>query len=286
MEERAAQRYQKEKSEFDEKMEQRAAKEAARGKKLGGKPPQPPVSGPNESDQINLTDSQSRIMPVSGGGFEQAYNAQAAVDTTSMLIVSADVTQAVNDKEQIAPLLVRIAEDQAGLGKHLHLIADCGYCSEANILACEAAGIEPLIAARTAQSWHARTIQRAYPLVGKRIAAAQNDAQTEDSSRACSLCFTQANRRTRIRHHQVRHGISSILNARYCSGAGRMEFGLHGVELETHGRIAPKMWKMGVKSGEKQPRNAKNLIYLIKSIDFVDFYAFLRLLESLSPTGC
>jgi hypothetical protein len=46
--------------------------------------------------------SNRGCMPVPGGGFEQAYNAQAAVDTTSMLIVTLGVTQASNDKEQVA----------------------------------------------------------------------------------------------------------------------------------------------------------------------------------------
>jgi transposase len=77
--ERAAQRYAKEKAEFDARMDKRAAKEKDTGKKLGGKQPTAPVAGVRDTDQINLTDEESRIMPVSGGGFEQAYNAQAAV---------------------------------------------------------------------------------------------------------------------------------------------------------------------------------------------------------------
>jgi hypothetical protein len=47
-------------------------------------------------------------MPVSGGGFEQAYNAQAAVDVDSMLVVAQLVTQAPNDKEQVVPMLKQI----------------------------------------------------------------------------------------------------------------------------------------------------------------------------------
>jgi hypothetical protein len=38
-----------------------------------------------------VTDQDSRIMPVAGGGFEQAYNAQAVVATGSLLVVSTDV---------------------------------------------------------------------------------------------------------------------------------------------------------------------------------------------------
>ena len=40
------------------------------------------IEGPQPKDQINLTDEDSRIMPVAGGGFEQCYNAQAVVATT------------------------------------------------------------------------------------------------------------------------------------------------------------------------------------------------------------
>ena len=55
--------------------------------------PQPPTEGPLPSDQINLTDENSRVMPVAGGGFEQCYNAQAAVAAGSLLVVAVDVVQ-------------------------------------------------------------------------------------------------------------------------------------------------------------------------------------------------
>ena len=61
-----------------------------------------------EKDQINLTDEDSRIMKVAGGGFEQCYNAQAAVATGSLLVVATDVVQAPNDKGQVEPMLAKI----------------------------------------------------------------------------------------------------------------------------------------------------------------------------------
>jgi hypothetical protein len=60
----------------DNLFDARAARTAARGKKPGGKPPEPPTAGPLPKDQINLTDEDSRIMPVAGGGFEIAGQAQ------------------------------------------------------------------------------------------------------------------------------------------------------------------------------------------------------------------
>ena len=143
---RAEERYQREKAEYDAKLAKRAEKEKATGKKPGGKPPTAPTPGPKDSDQINLTDEESRIMPVSGGGFEQAYNAQAAVDTESMLVFATGLTQAPNDKEQVKPMLETLAVQTPRLGKVTGLIADTGFCSETNIAAYETAGIVQLIA--------------------------------------------------------------------------------------------------------------------------------------------
>ena len=73
IEARAKERFEREQAEYEAKMATRRTKEAT-GKKPGGKPPKPPQAGPRAQDQINLTDDDSRIMKVAGGGFEQCYN--------------------------------------------------------------------------------------------------------------------------------------------------------------------------------------------------------------------
>jgi transposase len=146
IEARAKERYAWEMADHEAKLAAREAKTAATGKRPGGKPPQPPVEVPLPTDQINLTDEESRIMPVAGGGFEQCYNAQAAVAADSMLIVAQDVVQAVNDKQQIEPMLNQIDTLPDELGEVDTLLADTGYFSAANVAACTAAGIDPLIA--------------------------------------------------------------------------------------------------------------------------------------------
>jgi transposase len=143
---RAQERFEREQAAYAAKVAQREAKTKKTGKKPGGKPPKPPVAGVRPTDQINLTDEESRIMPVSGGGFEQAYNAQAAVDTGSLLVVAEAVTQATNDKEQVAPMLEQLAALPKSLGQVGQLLADTGFFSGKNVVACEKAGIEPLIA--------------------------------------------------------------------------------------------------------------------------------------------
>jgi transposase len=146
IEARARERFEREQAEHEAKLAARDAKAAATGRKPRGKPPQPPVEGPLPTDQVNLTDADSRIMPVAGGGFEQCYNAQAVVAAGSLLVVAADVVQAPNDKQQLAPMLDKFAALPADLGQPETLLADTGYFSAANVEVCGAAGIEPLIA--------------------------------------------------------------------------------------------------------------------------------------------
>jgi transposase len=83
---------------------------------------------PKEKDQRNFTDPESRIMK-KGTCFEQCYNAQAAVDKCSQIIVAAYVTQAGNDKQQLEPLVERTLA-QVGVLPDRGL-ADAGYFSEA-----------------------------------------------------------------------------------------------------------------------------------------------------------
>lgn len=146
IERRAAERHAREKAVHEPKLEERARKERETGKKPRGKQPNFPQAGPTKKDQVNLTDEQSRIMPVSGGGFEQAYNAQAGVETASKLIVSTHLTQQPNDKQELKPTLDNLAALPRKLGKVTELLADSGYFSEANVSACEGKKIIPYIA--------------------------------------------------------------------------------------------------------------------------------------------
>jgi len=146
IEARAKERFERERAEHQAKLAERAAKTEATGKKPGGRPPQPPVAGPLPSDQINLTDEASRIMPVAGGGFEQCYNAQAVVAADSLLVVAIDVVQAANDKQQLAPMVEQLKVLPEALGKVENLLADNGYFSAANVTVCTVATIAPLIA--------------------------------------------------------------------------------------------------------------------------------------------
>lgn len=166
IEARAQERYEREQEEHQAKMKAREDKAQRTGRKPGGRPPQPPVAGPDTKSQVNLTDADSRIMPVAGDGFEQAYNAQAVVASESLLVLTTDVVQAANDKEQIEPALKKLKQLPEALGSPETLLADSGYFSEANVEACVEATIAPLISPgreRHHLSWKERFAQAPPP---------------------------------------------------------------------------------------------------------------------------
>jgi transposase len=96
----------------------------------------PEEARPAAKDQHNFTDPESRIM-MGPDGFVQGYNAQAAVESTTQLIVGQTVTEAGNDKEQLLPMLEKI-EQQSGQRPD-EILADSGYCSEKNLEQLETA---------------------------------------------------------------------------------------------------------------------------------------------------
>jgi transposase len=114
-------------------VEQRAReKAAAEGKSAE----QVKKAEPDDKDQYNFTDPESRIMK-GADGFVQGYNAQAAVEPEMGLIVGQLVTQAANDKEQLKPMVEAI-EAQSGHRPEA-ILADSGYCSEENLKHLESA---------------------------------------------------------------------------------------------------------------------------------------------------
>ena len=118
-------------------LEAEAQQEAEQKGAGGGK-----ASGvPEDKAQRNFTDPESRIMPAPGGThFEQAYNAQAAVDSASQVIVAAEITDQPSDKKLAVPMMEQVKANTGGLPREMS--ADAGYFSSEAIADLTSDGIE------------------------------------------------------------------------------------------------------------------------------------------------
>lgn len=162
--EREAERHALAKAAHAERLAQRKEQQRQTGKKPKWRAPRPPTFQIDSKAQINLTDEESRIMPTADG-FVQGFNAQAGVTMESQFVVIADVVQATNDKEQLAPALQKLAALPRELGRTNAIAADAGYFSARNVQLCEEAGIVPHVAMRREvhHSWLKARLRPAEP---------------------------------------------------------------------------------------------------------------------------
>ena len=92
--------------------------------------------------QVSLTDPDARSMATSGSG-TVGYNVQAVVDAKHHLIVAHEVTNVGNDRAQLANMA---SQAKAAMGAAtLDVLADRGYFSGEEVLACEPIGVTPYV---------------------------------------------------------------------------------------------------------------------------------------------
>jgi len=155
IEARAQVRYTAQLAEHEQKLAERAAKKE-RGEKVGGQPPQPPTPTPEPGDQYNFTDPESRIMKAGNGNhFEQSYNAQAAVEVESRLIVGERVSQSPNDKQELGPTLAAIP---TAAGTVAAALVDSGFFSAAAVQQIEHSKAGLTIYAAMEKTGHHRSV--------------------------------------------------------------------------------------------------------------------------------
>ena len=143
IEERAAERHQKAVARWEERKKQRRERQNKDGMKpRGKKPSKPRNTGPEDKDQYNFTDPDSRIMK-SHGSFEQCQNAQAAVDISSLMVVGTGLTNTSVDFRELLPTLEDVTNN---IGKPGSVLADGGYYSEENVKGCKKRNVEAYIA--------------------------------------------------------------------------------------------------------------------------------------------
>ncbi|GAA1739776.1 Trp operon repressor [Chryseoglobus frigidaquae] len=133
--------------DYEARLAERAAKEAATGKGLTGPKPRPDTANRPGPRKANTTDPHSRIIATGGSGVMQGYNAQTAA-TTQQIVVAAEVTATTNDQPHFVPIAMAVSENlaEAGAGKVGTFVADAGYWTGANGTAD--VGAEVLIATR------------------------------------------------------------------------------------------------------------------------------------------
>jgi len=116
-------------------------KEARAKAKAEGKPEA--EAKPEPKSQRNFTDAESRIMK-KGGSFEQAYNAQLAVEAVTQLIVAEEVTQSATDANLLSPMIEQTIANTGVVPAQVS--ADAGYLSQPDVEKAELYGTECFVA--------------------------------------------------------------------------------------------------------------------------------------------
>jgi len=138
IEERAKKKAQAEQADYERKVKAREQRKgSAKGRHI-----QKPDPKPQGKEQENLTDPDSRLMRHNKRSpYEQAYNAQAAVDADgSQLVLSTHVTQCASDRNELVPAVQGIPEH---IGQPETVLADNGYLNEAQVRILEGDEDEP-----------------------------------------------------------------------------------------------------------------------------------------------
>jgi len=129
---------------------------------------------PADSDQESFTDPDSRIMKQAGGGFEQSYNAQTAVDAQRQIIVAAELTDNAADSGQL-PALIEAVERNVG-SLPAQALADAGYRSEAVLEYLANSPCELIVALGREGKEHAGIDAGQYPHTAAMAVRLQTDA--------------------------------------------------------------------------------------------------------------
>jgi transposase len=220
IEARAKERHREELAAFEAKQREREERQKATGKQPGGREPKPPREGPQARDQYNFTDAESRVMKTADG-FQQSYNAKAAVEIESRLVVSTAVSDAPNDKEQLGPTLGALSPVVQSIGA---VLIDSGFYSEAAVAAAEQSrggAPAPKIYAATGRQPHGRTVAQ----LEVRADPPEPDAHASAKQIMAHRLATQAGRKLYAQRKQTIEPVFGIIKA----AMGFRRFSLRGL---------------------------------------------------------
>ncbi len=189
LEAEAKQNAEAKKAAAEAKIADRRQQEARTGKKARGHDPQVPDPEKAEADpktQRSFTDPESRIMPSGSqkGAFLQGYNAQAAVNSQSQVIVAVDVIQQTTDNDQLAPMLEQVEQNVGA--KPQAVSADSGFWNPEQVKKVQAQGIDLHVA--TCKQKHGETGLEDHAIhSGEEISLRQQMKQKLDSDAGRNL---------------------------------------------------------------------------------------------------
>jgi transposase len=142
------------------KLAWRAEWEAEHGRKLGGRKPTLPDPEALSKRKLNITDPDTRLMARRGGRSVQGFNVQV-VANSNQIVLAAEVTQSLNDGDQLEPMVDRARSElaHAGIDGPIEaVLADGGYWNSTQIARTRARQIEVLIPTKSRR----RTTPRKY----------------------------------------------------------------------------------------------------------------------------
>jgi transposase len=168
-------------------------------------------AAPDPKAQRNFTDPESQIMHKSGKEYVQAYNAQAAVDSTAQVIVAQSLSNYRNDVQQLEPMVKQIKENTGRQAREFS--ADAGYCSEGNLAVLARHHIDSYIATGRQRHSEASASGRRRGRAGSRVAAMRTK-------------LARAGRRSRYR---LRKSVVEPVFGQIKQGRGFRQFLLRGV---------------------------------------------------------
>jgi hypothetical protein len=218
------------------RLERAQAREAARARPAAGRQQEQPA-------RRNVTDPDSRLMPVRGGGFIQGYNAQN-VASSDGLIIATRLTNDTTDTRWYEPMIrdaaaaVTAAADSAQIGL---VLADAGYLSEHN-LTCD--GPDRLIATGKRRDLERRARQAtgtgAGHAPGGVIAAMAARLATEEGIAA----YRQRGRIAETPHGRIKHNMRlrqlSVRGIRKAAGEWTFACAVHNLMMAiTSGHLTP-----------------------------------------------
>jgi hypothetical protein len=87
----------------------------------------------DETESVNLTDEDAKLMKMNNGSISPGYNCQAAIDSRNEFLTGAMVSDSASDRNLAVPMIVETQKHQEKLIDETKYTLDAGYFTSENI---------------------------------------------------------------------------------------------------------------------------------------------------------